>query len=246
MIKAIIIDDEKHCIITLEHLLKKTQEVEILATVQNSEKAEDIIREKNPDIVFIDIEMPGLNGFEVLSRFETLPFKVVFTTAYDQYAIKALKMNALDYLQKPISFDDIKEVLEKFKTNQISSDKSQINNIFKFSGDKIQDTIALSVEGGLIFVKLENILYLQADSSYCSIAMSNGKTHIASKSISLFDELLAEHPNFFRAHKSFIVNLKFIAQYKRGEGGEIIMQDGKSIILSRNKKQEFLDLFQKI
>ncbi len=246
MIKALIIDDEKHCLITLEHLLNKTGEVEISASVQNPLEAEKLIKELLPDIVFIDIEMPDMNGFEVLSQFEDIFFKVVFTTAYDQYAIKALKMNALDYLQKPISLEDIKEVLEKFKANQMSSDQKQISNVYKFSRDKVQDTIALSVQEGLIFVKLDEIIYIEGNGGYSNIVMTNSRKHLASKTMSVFEDVLADHPLFFRAHKSYIVNLKFITQYIRGEGGEIIMTDGKNIAISRNKKQEFLGLFQKI
>jgi len=246
MIKAIIIDDEKHCLITLEHLLKRSGEVELLAIIQDPTEAPKLILELKPDIVFIDIEMPSQNGFEVLQSLEAINFKVVFTTAYDQYAIRALKMNALDYLQKPISFEDIKDVLEKFKHNLMSSDQKQISNVYKFSKDKIQDTIALSVQEGLIFVKLKDIIYIEGNGSYSNIVMTHNKKHLASKTMSVFEDVLAEHPLFFRAHKSYIVNLKCITQYIRGEGGEIIMTDGKNIAISRNKKQEFLSLFQKI
>jgi two-component system LytT family response regulator len=246
MIKAIIIDNEKHCLITLEHFLKLTGEVEILSCIQKSTEAESAIRRLRPDLVFIDIEMPELNGFEVLNNFETLFFKVVFTTAYDQYAIRALKMNALDYLQKPVSLEDVKNVLEKFKSNQIESGKYQISNVYKFSGDKLQDTIALSVSEGLIFVKLDDIVYIEADGSYCNIIMSDNRKHLVSKSMVVFEEVLGDYSLFFRVHKSFIVNLKFIKRYIRGEGGEIIMSDNRNIALSRSKKQEFLNLFQKI
>jgi len=246
MIKAILIDDEKHCLITLEHLLKATGEVEILRVIQRSSEAEQAIRELQPDLVFIDIEMPELNGFEVLDRFESFSFKVVFTTAYDQYAIKALKMNALDYLLKPISAEDVELVLEKFKANRIGSGKNQISNVYKFSGDNIQDTIALSVQEGLIFVKLDEVLYIEGGGSYSTIVMKNNEQHIVSKNLSLFEEVLTDHPLFFRSGKSFLVNLRHIKQYIRGVGGEIVMSDGKNISISRGKKQEFLSLFHKV
>jgi len=246
MIKAIIIDDEKHCLITLEHLLKSTKEVEIVATIQRSSEAEQAIRDLRPDLVFIDIEMPELNGFEVLSRFESMPFKVVFTTAYNQYAIKALKMNALDYLLKPIAHEDVEEVLEKFKANRLESGKEQISNVYKFSGEGFQDTIALSVQEGLIFVKLEDIVCIKGSGSYSVITMKNTDEHLVSKNLSLFEEVLAGHPLFFRPSKSYLINLKFIRQYIRGVGGEIVMSDGKIISISRTKKQDFLNLFYKV
>ena len=246
MIKAIAIDDERHCLITLEHHLNKTGEIELVAAIQDSTVAVDKIKELKPEIVFVDIEMPGMNGFEVLSRFETLPFKVVFTTAYDQYAIKALKMNALDYLLKPVAFEDIKEVIEKYKNSEMHLSKEQISHLYRFSRGKMQDTIALSMQEGLLFVKVEDIMYVEGSGSYSTIVMTDKSKHLASKGISLFEEVLEDHQLFFRAHKSFLVNIRHIKQYMRGEGGEIIMKDGKSISLSRNKKQEFLDLFKRI
>ncbi len=246
MIKAIIIDDEKHCLITLEHLLKSTGEVEILQSIQKSTEAEQAIRALKPDLVFIDIEMPELNGFEVLDKFEHLFFKVIFTTAYDQYAIKALKLNALDYLLKPISPEDVEQVLEKYKSNQIESGKNQIGNVYKFSEKNLQDTIALSVQEGLIFVKLEEILYIEGSGSYSIIIMKNNEQHLVSKNLSLFEEVLSDYPFFFRPGKSFLINLKYIKQYIRGTGGEVIMLNGKSISISRGRKQDFLNLFQKI
>jgi two-component system, LytTR family, response regulator len=246
MIKAIIIDDEKHCIITLQHLLKKHGEVEVLATTQDSTEAKALIEKHEPQIVFLDIEMPQLNGFDVLNQFETIPFKVVFTTAYDQYALKALRLNALDYLLKPIAAEDVATVIEKFKNNEIDTTKSQAQNLHLFNNKRMQDTIALSTQQGLLFVKLDDMMYLEADSCYTKIIMQEKTKHIASKTLAAFEEVLQDNTIFFRPHKSYIVNLKFIKQYIRGEGGELIMQDGVSIAVSRNKKQEFLNLFMKV
>lgn len=246
MIKAIAIDDEKHCLITLEHYLNKTGEISLLATIQDSTMAVEKINELKPEIVFIDIEMPEMNGFEVLNKFDTMPFKVVFTTAYDEYGIKALKMNALDYLLKPIAYEDIIDVIEKYKNSAMHQTKQQIRQLYQFSQGKMQDTIALSMQEGLLFVKVEEIMYIEGSGSYSYILMKDKTKHLASKPISLFEEVLEDNPLFFRAHKSFMVNIRHIKQYLRGEGGEIIMNDGKSVSLSRNKKQEFLSLFRKI
>lgn len=246
MIKAVVIDDEKHCLVTMEYLLQQAKEVELLACIQDSREAAEQIRNLKPDIVFIDVQMPNITGFEVLQQFEVLPFKVVFTTAYDQYAVKALKMNALDYLQKPVALDEIKEVLEKYRQDQLLQTREQISQIYRFSEGKILDTIALSVQEGLMFVKQEDITYIEGSGCYSNIIMADGTKHLVSKTIAVFEDVLHENPLFFRAHKSYMVNLKFIKQYIRGEGGEIIMKDGKSIAVSRNKKQDFLNLFQRI
>lgn len=246
MIKSIIVDDEKHCIITLQHLISEMENIEVVASTQESITAKELIEKHRPDIVFLDIEMPVMNGFELLSQFDSLPFKVIFTTAYDQYGIKALKMNALDYLLKPISIEDLEESIQKYNANEMQISKEQIYQVHQFNHGKIQDTLALSTQQGLIFIKIENISYLEADGSYTHIVMSDKSRHLASKPLSNFEDILQDNSLFFRAQKSFIINLKNIKQYIRGEGGEIIMEDGKNIALSRNKKQEFLSFFHKI
>lgn len=246
MIKAIIVDDEKHAIITLEHLLKKFDEVEILTTIQDSSKAKEIILEKKPDLLFLDIEMPNLNGFDLLAQFPSLDFKVVFTTAYDQYAIKALKINALDYLLKPIDQEELRIALDKFLNDQLFTSNEQIAHLSQFKNNQMSETLALSTSKGLIFIKIKDVMYFEADGSYTHVIMSSGDKHLVSKSLTNFEEVLTDNPMFFRSHKSNLVNLNFIKQYIRGEGGELIMVNDKSIVLSRNKKQEFLNLFNKI
>ncbi len=246
MIKALIIDDEKHCIITLQHLLKQVADVQIVATTQVSTDAKKLIESHQPQLVFLDIEMPIMNGFDVLQQFESLPFKVVFTTAYDQYALKALRLNALDYLLKPIALEDIEEVLNKYRNNEMDNNKVQLQNLHLFANGRMQDTIALSTQQGLLFVKIDEIMYLEAESCYTKIYMQDKTKHLASKTLAAFEEVLQDSPSFFRAHKSYVVNLKCIKQYIRGEGGELIMLDGASIAVSRNKKQEFLNLFTKV
>lgn len=246
MIKAIIIDDEKHCIVTLNHLLAQLDNIEVVAVTQDSTQAKKLIEEYQPNLVFLDIEMPEMNGFDVINQFENPKFKVIFTTAYDQYALKALRLNALDYLLKPIDKKDIVEALEKYQNQELIISKDQVQNLHFFNNGKMQHTIALSTQQGLLFVKIDDIMYLEADSCYTHIVMNDKTKHLASKTMATFEEVLLDNTLFFRAHKSHIVNLKFIKQYIRGEGGELIMQDGSYIALSRNKKQEFLSLFKKI
>jgi two-component system, LytTR family, response regulator len=246
MIKALIIDDEKHCIITLQFLLDQLENVEVVDAIQDSRLALKAVEELKPDLVFLDIEMPHLNGFDFLGQFaHPLPFKVVFTTAYDQYAIRALKLNALDYLMKPIDKQDLLMALEKFEHGlQVTGE--QVQNLHVFNSSVMQDTIGLSTQNGLLFVKIEDIMYLEASSCYTYLMMRDQTRHLASKTMATFEDVLQDNPLFFRAHKSHIVNLKFIKQYIRGEGGDLILQDGKSIPLSRNRKQDFLQLFKKV
>lgn len=246
MIKVLLIDDEKHALVTLAHYLKDFKEIEILETVQDSRLAKVKIDELKPDIVFLDIEMPYLNGFEVLQQFENLPFKVVFTTAYDQYAIKALKLNALDYLLKPIEIEELEEAINKYHQQELLTTSEQVSNLAKFTLTQMADTLALSTMKGLIFIKIEEVMYFSASNAYTFVVMNNGDKHLVSKSLAVFEDVLLDNPVFFRAHKSNIVNLKYIKQYTRGEGGELIMKDDTSLVLSRAKKQDFLNLFKKI
>lgn len=246
MIKLIIIDDENHAIITLKHLLEKFEDVTILATIQDSTTAKKIIDNLQPDLVLLDIEMPILNGFDLLEQFGEINFKVIFTTAYDQYAIKALKLNALDYILKPIDAKELQEALDKFHNNEIFNTQEQLANLAKFTIGQMVETLALSSNKGLLFIKIKDIMYLTASSSYTYVKMVSGENHLVSKSLANFEDVLNDFPYFFRPFKSNIVNLHFVKQYIRGEGGELIMEDNISIVVSRNKKQEFLNLFKKI
>lgn len=246
MIKIMIIDDEKHCITTLQHLLKDyTNEIEIVAVTQQSSHAKALIEEHQPNLVFLDIEMPIMNGLELLEQFTSLPFETIFTTAYDQYAIKALRLSALDYLLKPIDKKELRNAIEKYKSQELVTTTEQVQQVKKITQHKIMDTLALSTMEGLLFIKMKDIMYMEATSSYTNIFMNNGIKYLASKTLVTFEEVIDESM-FFRAHKSYIINLKSIKQYIRGEGGEIIMENGTSISLSRNKKQQFLEMFMKV
>jgi two-component system, LytTR family, response regulator len=149
-------------------------------------------------------------------------------------------------LLKPIATEDVEIVIKKFKNNEMDTTKSQAQNLHVFNNKRMQDTIALSTQQGLLFVKMDDIMYLEADSCYTKIWMKDKTKYIASKTLAAFEEVLQDNAIFFRPHKSYIVNLQCIKQYIRGEGGELMMLDGVSIAVSRNKKQEFLNLFMKV
>ena len=246
-IKAAIIDDEMHCIKTLRYQLEKQFEnIEIVFDTMDSATAKALVEKFKPDLVFLDIEMPTMNGLQFLLQFDQIPFKVIFTTAYDQYAIKAIRLNALDYLLKPINRNELEQAIEKFKTEKSATDKEQVTHLQLFREKKMQDTIALSSTQGLFFIKIADIMYLEADDVYTHVMMNDGKKYLVSKTLSHFDDILTDDNTFFRSHKSFMINLNFIKQYIRGDGGEILMLDNKSVALSRNKKEEFLKLFTKV
>lgn len=246
MIKAIIIDDEQHCIHTLQHLLKKYQSVAVAASITDSRKAIEAIHIHKPDIVFLDIEMPFMNGFQVMEGLDEINFQLLFTTAYDQYAIKALRMNAIDYLLKPIDREEFDNAMKNVFDRALSLSAEQTQHLLKSVRSNNLATIALSTGEGLIFVNVDDIIYIEAKGAYTSIILKNNIKHLVSKNIATFTDMLENNPLFFRPHKSYIIHLKAIQKYIRGDGGEIIMQDNTSIPLSRIRKQDFLSLFSRI
>jgi len=246
-IRAAIIDDEFHGINALRHLLARyCSEIELVYTTQHAVEAIDGLKKHKPELVFLDIEMPLLNGIELLQQLETFSFKVIFTTAYDHYAIQAIKLNALDYLLKPIDNKELRVAVDKFIANRELTMPVQVAELRRMQHEKVLDTLALSTSFGLSFVKLADIVLLEAISCYTTLLMKDGTKHTVSKTLALFEEALKEQPDFFRAHKSYIINLKFIKQYTKGEGGEILLDNGQTISLSRQKKQDFLALFTRI
>ena len=246
LIKTGIIDDEPHGIKTLKHYLEKSGLAKVVFSSDKPGEGLELIQQNSIDILFLDIEMPGLSGFELLKKIKEINFKVVFVTAYNQYAIKAIKMNALDYLLKPVDKKELDEALKKYSDQSLPTQKEQLAQLHVYVENKIQDTLALSTMEGLHFIKIQDIVLLEADDCYTYVYLTNNKKFVISKTLSHFEEILEGQPGFFRVHKSYLVNLQFIQQYIRGDGGEIIMLDGKRIALSRNRKNDFLKLFKKI
>ena len=242
---CIIIDDEKHCIKTLTGLLETNfPAVKVIATCHESPRAFDLIHQHRPDFIFLDIEMPLLNGFDLLSKFETLFFEVIFTTAYDSYAIKAIKYSALDYLLKPISREDLATAIEKIKNRQTSISKAQLHLATAVQKKQLSDTIALPTADGLTFASVNDIVYCTADGSYTRMFMVDKSEPLISKSLGDAEELLNEY-NFFRIHHSSLINLKQVKQYIRGDGGEVIMSNGQNLQVARTRKADFLNVFMR-
>ncbi len=247
IIKTAIIDDEAHCIKTLRfQLAQLTDHIDVVFSTTSSTTALALCEKHRPDIVFLDIEMPHENGLQFLAQYDTIPFKVIFTTAYDQYAIKAIRLNALDYLLKPVNNMELEDAIEKFRQLRDKTHKEQVSHLHMFKEKKLTDTIALSTAQGLFFVQICEIMYMEGDDCYTHVTMRDGKKYLISKTLAVFEELLTEGNMFFRVHRSFLINLRCIKRYIRGDGGEIVMHDEKHIALSRNNKEAFLKLFIKV
>lgn len=244
ILKVIIIDDENGARESLHNLIEKyCPQLEIVAKATNIEDAYKLINELAPQLIFLDIEMPNGNGFDLLQKFSSINFDVIFTTAYDHYAIKAIKYSAIDYLLKPIDIDDLKSAVEKVIQKQndklIKNEQilSLLNNLKPEQADK---KIALHEGDGLTFVRLKEIIRCESDGNYTTIILEGNKRIVTSKTLGEYEELFSNE-NFFRIHRSHLIHLNHIKKYIKGEGGYVIMSDGSQVEVSRRKKQEFLD-----
>jgi two-component system LytT family response regulator len=241
-----LLDDEPNCTEVLQVLLEKyCPSIQIGGIFNDPEQALEAIRQKRPQLLFLDIEMPILNGFELLRRCEPLDFKVVFTTAYDQYAVKAFKFNALDYLLKPVDKDELMAAVRKAQLGT-GPTAAQVNAAQYLKNNPVPERIALPVGQELLLVDVADIQYIESDGSYVSVFLTDqNKPVILSKSLREFEELL-NNPDFFRAHNSYLVNIKYIKKIVRTDGGEIIMANGRSLPLARTKKADLIGLIAKV
>ncbi len=244
MIRTVLIDDEKHCNETLAYFLsKQAGDLQILETFTESREALDFLKKVPVDLVFLDIQMPTLNGFDLLDLLIPFDFQVVFVTAFDQYAIKAIKYAALDYIQKPVDPDELKSVLKEIKEKKQAEIQAhffkELNEVI-LSRPKNLERICLPTSAGYVFIDLKEIVWIEASGNYSTIKCSNSHEYVNSKSLkNLLDTL--EDPRFVRVHNSFAVNKNAVKSLVRADGGYLIMTDGRNIPLSRTRKDSLLD-----
>jgi len=246
MIKAILVDDEVHCLDTLSILLKEyCPEVQILDKCRSAKAALEAIEKLKPSIVFLDIEMPAMNGFELLEQFEEIPFAVIFTTSYDQYAIKSIRFSALDYLLKPIDPKELITAVHKVETQKNLPVAEQFQMLLnqvhhKEAGFK---KIAVPTSEGFELIPEDEILRCEADDNYTHIFLKNKNRIIACRTLKEVEEQLQDFSHFIRVHHSYLVNLNEVTKYVRGEGGYVVMSDGSSVNVSRSRKESLLKWF---
>jgi two-component system LytT family response regulator len=241
MIKAVLIDDEEHCLDTLHLMLRDyCPEVLVLSKCQSAKEALQAIESQKPDLLFLDIEMPGMSGFELLKHYAAPPFAVIFTTSYDQYALKAIRFSALDYLLKPIDTDELQQAVQKAARHQGGAIAKQ----FELLAERLQHPkaiipkIVLPTMEGLQLVPVETIITCESQSNYTVVHLKGRSKIIISRTLKDIEELLSEY-YFLRVHHSYLVNQNEITRYVKGEGGYLVMSDGSHIDVSRSKK-EFL------
>ncbi len=243
--KAVIVDDEKHCSATLKYEIERNiPELEVAAVFQNPLEALEAIPTMELDLLFLDIEMPHLNGFELLQKLGKIEFGVIFTTAYDEFALRAFKHSAVDYLLKPVSSDDLKQAVEKYKEAGMGSvSEMQLQILFNRLEGKVFSKIALPSSEGLDFVGPESIMHCESQSNYTKVFFKERKRILVSRTLKEIEEML-DGNGFFRVHHSHIVNLNYISKYVKGSGGYLVMDDGTQIPVSRSRKESLMVLFQ--
>lgn len=246
--KAIIIDDELSGREVLKKLVEiNCPEVMVVNTLNSIETGLQSIREDKPDLVFLDIQMPNASGFDLLNQLEKISFEIIFVTAHDAYAIKAFKYAAVDYLLKPIRVSELVDAVNKaqeriVRNNQGDHVRFMLDKVSPSKKIFLNNKILLPTLGGYNIIEVSDIAYCQSESNYTRFNFVDGKHLLVSKTLKEFESLLLEN-NFFRIHRSYIINLNCIAKYNKGKGGEVVMKDGAVLEVSREKKDEFLSLF---
>lgn len=242
-IKAVIIDDEQHSLETTDILVRKyCPGVLVMGLADSPEKGITLIDALNPELVFLDIAMPRMNGFEMLQFVQFKEFDIIFTTAFDAYAIKAFKVNAIDYLLKPIEPEELIKAVDKVKSKvEKNLHLNRIDEILQSSGLQgfKKNKLALPVEGKIAMLEYDSILYCESDGNYTKIHLSTQKTIMVSRTLKDIESMLPQ-PIFMRIHHSYVVNINHIKEYIRGEGGEVLLSNGDQLRVSRNKKEELL------
>lgn len=242
MIKAIIVDDETRGRLALRNkIMEHCPTIEVMGEAGNGMEAITMINQMNPTLLFLDIEMPQMNGFEMLEKLQEKDFYLIFTTAYNQYAIKAIRYAAFDYLLKPVDIEELKSAVNKVEMNIHQKLKAQIDLLKEnlLLPEKKIKRLAVSTQEGVLFIDINNITHLEASSNYTLIYLGDKTKITASKTLKDFGELLPSDI-FHRVHNSYIVNLNYIKKYIRGDGGQIELTDGGLIEVSRKYKDDFL------
>ncbi|HVV56607.1 MAG TPA: LytTR family DNA-binding domain-containing protein [Mucilaginibacter sp.] len=244
MIKAVIIDDEQHCTDRLASLLDRycRQSISLEGSYGSVEEGLQGIAETQPDLVFLDIQLGELTGFDLLGRLPEIGFEVIFTTAYDSYAIKAFKFSAVDYLLKPIDPDDLLQAVGKLQkvmyTHELSAKFDTLLHNLK-NGSGVSKRITIPTAKGLVFVPVSDIVRCEADINYTTVYLKDKQQIVVAKTLKEFEEMLSEH-NFFRVHNSHLISLDHIKSYQKGKGGYVILDDNTPIEVSTRRKDLFL------
>ena len=246
MINAVIIDDETRNIKLMKNILSKfCPQVHLIGDANNGQTGQELIRQKKPELVFLDIEMPYGNGFDLLNALMPINFEVIFVTAFDKYVLQALKYSALDYLLKPINIDELKGAVQnaelRIQKNSVNQQLSNLLDNFKKQESGLKK-IAVPTSGGFDFILIDDIIRCEALGAYTKIHINDSKKIVVSKPLKDYETILPEDI-FFRIHNSHLINLNYIKKYNRGRGGIVELDDGSIIEVAIRRKDEFLKRF---
>lgn len=241
VINSIIIDDELNNIENFQYLIERYfPDIKVLASSMNADDAIEKINQLKPDLVFLDIQMPGKSGFEVLKAFQKVFFEVIFITAYDKYGIEAIKFSALDYLLKPVIIDELKVAVEKAKT-RISEKKQnlKIENLLEFirNDRKEHPKIALPALTEIIYVNTNEIIHCEADNNYTMFFLESGEKILVCKSLKEYSDMLKPF-GFIRTHQSHLVNIQFVRSFLKEDGGKLLLRNQLKIPISRQNRND--------
>ncbi|MCW5913206.1 MAG: response regulator transcription factor [Chitinophagaceae bacterium] len=241
-LKTIIVDDELPSLQNLEQKIREfCPDLEIIATIQKPELAAQIINSQKFDLLFLDIEMPRINGFKLLELITDRQFDIVFTTAYNHYAIDAIRISAFDYLLKPIGVSELQATINRLIENKSGSTQQRLDVLKKsLSGNLSQeDRISINTTEGIEFYQIKEIVYIESSSNYSKLHLENGKVLLVTRLLKEFDELLTPY-SFFRVHHSYLINLNHLKKYIKGDGGQVVLSNGDTLDVSRRRKDEFI------
>lgn len=247
-----MVDDEPQNSKALDIKLKElADDIEVVGVFNYPEKAVSAIKKLKPDLVFLDIEMPGMNGFQLLEKLEQFDFEVIFVTAYNEYMLNALHISALDYLLKPVDTEELKNALERFRKRiNIQHNRLDKKEQFELLSETLRDQnapkrLAVATLHGITFLKIKEIVRVEALSNYSTFHLVNKQKIMVSKTLKDFESLLIQQ-NFFRVNRSCIVNTDYIIKYKNEDGGVLELHDGTEIGVGPHRKSELLDLLSRI
>jgi len=244
MTRAIIVDDEQHCIDRLSGLLAQhyNQSIQVLKTVTSGEDAKQAIRQLQPDLVFLDVQLGEISAFDLLKELGVIHFDVIFTTAFEKYAVQAFKFSAIDYLLKPVADDDLRQALEKLAAKK---SKDEISRKFEVLFHNLNNwanpsrKISIPTVNGFTFLQISDIIRCQSEVNYTTLFLKDKQKLTVAKTLKEFEELLSDY-NFYRVHNSHLINLACIKSYNRGKGGFVSMIDNSQVEVSTRRKDEFL------
>ena len=243
-LRAILIDDELNSLQNLQNKLEKyCPAVKVLAAFEKPEEALLYVRQYKPDLLFLDIEMPRMNGFRFVEELGDFEGEIIFITAYNHFAIEAMRISAFDYLVKPVSIGDLQNAIARLQQQKGQHTKERLNVLKQsIEENKSQDSkIAVPTNDGLEFIVIKTIIRIESSSNYSRLYLNNKHSILVTKLLKDFEELLTPY-RFFRVHNSHLINLNYISKYIRGDGGQVVMENGDVVDVSRRKKEQFLGL----